>query len=79
VEIADCDKGERGGIGKGEGDFCEDEELRRLGGSSLTFGPNDIDLSSYLPRDAPFTLRVSAVNYGSPGWVSDVFLILRPR
>ncbi len=79
IEVTDGDEVRRLVVGKVDAVFHGDQQLLQLGSNTLTFGPNDIDLTPHLPRGTPFNLKVSALNYGGPGWVSDVYLVLRPR
>lgn len=53
------------------------QSVQRLGRSSLSFRAGEIDLTPHLPVGVPVQLKVSALDYGAVGFISDVFLIQR--
>jgi hypothetical protein len=63
-------------VGHAEGVLVNDQRLDNVGRDSFNFDPNEIDITSHLPESGPFKLRVSALDYGGVGRVSNVWLIL---
>jgi len=52
------------------------EQVDSLGDMKPSFGPGEVDLSSRLPPDEPVTIKVTALETGEAGEVSDLYLIL---
>ncbi len=61
-------------IGCSEPLYCNDNPVPEIGPSSFSFNKKEIDLRSILPLNTPFTLRVTAMDYGSAANCSDVFI-----
>lgn len=61
-------------VGSSEPLFCDGKLVPMIGPKSFSFNPNEVDLASILPFGTPFTLRVTAMDYGSVAHCSDVFL-----
>lgn len=55
------------------------ERLDNLGQRSFRFGPDEVALNRALPESGPFKLRVSALDIGGVGRVSEVWLRFVPR
>ena len=53
------------------------QRLKDIGTQSFSFSPEGIDLSPYFPKNVPFRLTISALDYGSVGYVTDLFLVAR--
>lgn len=51
--------------------------VARLGSNKFRFRAGEIDLTPYFPKGVPTRIKVSALDYGVVGFVSDVFLIVR--
>ncbi|MGI5862835.1 MAG: hypothetical protein ACOX6T_12360 [Myxococcales bacterium] len=80
LEIGD-EKGEirkRVAIGYQQGASLGSEILDTVGSMKFSFEPGEIDLSSLLPADEPFTIKATALDVGGVGRVSDLYLILSP-
>lgn len=65
--------------------FCGDadpvsyngQKVQQVGPSSFSFDAGEVDLTSYFPKGVPVQLKVSALDYGGIGHVSDVYLIIQ--
>jgi hypothetical protein len=63
-------------IGQAEGVLVNDQRLDNVGKMGFNFDAGEIDITSHLPESAPFKLRVTALDYGGVGRVSDVWLVM---
>lgn len=79
VEIESNAGTERLIIGNTDGSPVEyqGQRLRDIGTQSFSFSPEGIDLSPYFPKNVPFRLTISALDYGSVGHVTDIYLVGR--
>lgn len=80
LEIGD-EKGEiqkRVAIGYQQGATLGSELIDTVGGMKFSFEPGEVELSSLLPADQPFTIKATALDAGGVGRVSDLYLILSP-
>jgi hypothetical protein len=53
------------------------QRLRHIGAQSFSFSPESVDLSPYFPKDVPFRLTISALDFGGVGSLSNLFLVAR--
>lgn len=49
----------------------------QVGPSGFSFSPGSLDLTDLFPKGEPVELKVSALDYGGVGGVSDVYLIIK--
>ncbi len=78
LEIGDA-KGtvlNRVAIGFQQGVTCGSEHIDTIGGMKFSFEPGEIDLSTLLPADEPFTIKASALDAGGVGQTTDLYLVL---
>ena len=77
IEISSDEGTKRFIAGVSEPVSYKGRELKRLGGSSTNFNAGDIDLTALLPKNETVQLRISALDYGGVGHISDLFLIIK--
>jgi len=53
------------------------ERVQQVGLNKFGFTPGEIDLTEYFPQGVPVQLKVSALDYGGSGSVTDVYLIIQ--
>lgn len=63
-------------IGFQQGLTCGSEHIDTTGGMKFAFEAGEVDLSTLLPAEEPFTLKVSALDIGGVGQNSDLYLVL---
>lgn len=63
-----------GVVGNGEEMRLNGTTVPLIGPASYTYAAGAIDITSLLPTDALFRLRVSSLDYGGDAFVSDVYL-----
>lgn len=64
-------------VGYHSGLTVNDQEPDNVGANSFNFEPG-LDVTSQLPSEEPFTLRVTALDYGGVGRVTNVYLRVSP-
>ncbi len=52
-------------------------KVPQLEPSGFTFSPDSFDLTSEFPKGVPVDIRISALDYGGTGGVSDLYLIIK--
>jgi len=52
-------------------------DVPQLKPAGFTFGPGTFDLAEQFPKGVPVTVRISALDYGRTGGVSELYLIVR--
>lgn len=79
VEIESPDGVQRLVIGDTVGSPVEyqGQRLKHIEPQSSSFSPESIELSRYFPKNAPFRLTISALDFGGLGRLSDLFLVAR--
>lgn len=55
----------------------EGHDVPNIGPSAFTFAPGALDLTDQFPKGESVKIKVSALDYGGTGGVSDVFLIIQ--
>lgn len=77
IEISSGGSTRRLVVGAHEPVIMAGRVIQKIGRNSLSFGAGEIDLTPYLQVGKPVGLRVTALDYGGVGRVSDVFLVMR--
>ena len=67
---------ERAAVGYQRGVTLGAQQIDTVGEMKFAFGPGEIDLSRLIPPQETVTLRVTALDSGGVGHVSDVYAIL---
>lgn len=67
---------QRVAIGFQQGASIGSEQIDTVGPMQFQFGPGEVDLTRFIPADAPVVITATALDTGSVGAVSDLFLIL---
>lgn len=67
---------QRVAVGFQQGASIGSEQIDTVGPMQFQFGPGEIDLTRFLPEDEPVVITATALDTGSVGSVSDLFLIL---
>jgi hypothetical protein len=57
--------------------YYNGERVQQVGSNKFDFNPGEIDLTGYFPQGVPVELKVSALDYGGSGYVSNVYLIIQ--
>jgi hypothetical protein len=63
-------------VGSAAGVLRGNERLDNVGRMAFRFEGGEVDVTSHLPASKPFKLKVTALDYGGVGRVSNVFLVL---
>lgn len=63
-------------VGSAAGVLRGNERLDNVGRMAFSFDAGEVDVTSHLPEHTPFKLKVTALDYGGVGKVSNVFLVL---
>jgi len=63
-------------VGSAAGVLRGNERLDNVGRMAFNFDAGEVDVTSHLPDHQPFKLKVTALDYGGVGKVSNVFLVL---
>jgi hypothetical protein len=63
--------------GAAEPVYYNGERVQQVGSNKFDFNPGEIDLTGYFPQGVPVELKVSALDYGGSGYVSNVYLIIQ--
>ncbi|MDR0965411.1 MAG: hypothetical protein LBM75_02705 [Myxococcales bacterium] len=67
---------QRVAVGFQQGASLGSEQIDTVGPMQFHFGPGEIDLSRFIPANDPVVITATALDTGSVGSVSDLFLIL---
>jgi hypothetical protein len=65
------------GVGQAETVRYKGVPVNWEGVKKFNFGPQEIELTKYFPKNELVQLKVSALDYGGVGGVSDVYLIIK--
>lgn len=77
IEILSREGAQRFVVGSTDAVSYKGRPVGRLGRDSVSFGAGEIDLTPYIPRQTNVTVRISALDYGGVGYVSDLFLVVQ--
>lgn len=64
-------------IGNAEPLTYRGQRVQHLGAKKFSFGAGEIDITNLLPKNRPTLVQFYALDYGSVGKVSDLFVIIR--
>ena len=55
----------------------DDRPVQHVGRVTSSFGPGEVDLTSFIPQDTDVSIRITPFDYGGRGYLSDLYLIIR--